>query len=71
MKKLTLIGALLLAAGCNGEVKIEVPRQPPPASDAFYSLVLAQIAVSPEDSDGGSVDNLTATAPEDSEPLLP
>jgi hypothetical protein len=72
MKKLSLIAALLLAGCGNGDGGgSSFPLPQPPVTDAFYATVLAQIAASPDDSEPGSIDNLTATAPEDSEPKLP
>jgi hypothetical protein len=71
MKNLSLIAALLLAGCGKGNNDVPLPPLPPPAVDAFYTQVLAQIAVSPEDAEAGTVDALVATAPEDSEPQQP
>jgi hypothetical protein len=71
MKKISLIAALLLAGCSKGDNDVPLPPLPPPPVDAFYLRVLAQIAVSPEDSEAVNIDTLVATAPEDSEPQQP
>jgi hypothetical protein len=69
MKKLCLMAALLLAGCGNGDDSNPFPPTPEPTTDAFYAAVLALVASSPDDAEPGSIDNVAATAPEDSEPL--
>ena len=71
MKKLSLAAVLLLVGCGNSDRTGPFPQPPPRATDAFYAQVLAQIAMSPDDLDAGDVDNVPATAPEDTEPELP
>ncbi len=67
MKKLSLMAALLLAGCGNGDDSNPFPPTPEPTVDTFYAAVLALVAASPDDAEPGSVDNIVATAPEDSE----
>jgi hypothetical protein len=71
MKKLCLMAVLLLAGCGNGDDSNPFPPTPAPepTTDAFYAAVLALVASSPDDAEPGSIDNVAATAPEDSEPL--
>jgi hypothetical protein len=69
MKKLSLMAALLLAGCSSGDSNNPFPPTPEPTTDAFYAVVLALVAGSPDDAEPGSIDNVASTAPEDSEPL--
>lgn len=73
MKKLSLICAALLIAGCGGGGSTYTPPEPipvPPAAmlDAFFAAVSGVVSAAPDDTEANNLDALVATAPEDSEP---
>ncbi|MFP5392190.1 MAG: hypothetical protein ACLGI6_11705 [Gammaproteobacteria bacterium] len=66
---------LLSACGGSSDDHPDQPMTPPtppaptqPAADAFYSLVSA-VTSAPEDAEPQAVEQFSATAPEDSEPV--
>ena len=76
MKKLSLICAALLIAGCgSGSSTYTTPTPTPTPSeplaamlDAFSAAISGLVSAAPDDTEAGNIDALVATAPEDSEP---
>ncbi|QOY93794.1 hypothetical protein IM543_19995 [Massilia sp. UMI-21] len=68
--------ALLLGAcgGSNEREHVSTPppptgtNPPPPAADSFFSLVAARVASLLDNEEPGSIDGITPTTPEDTEP---